>query len=246
MDKKLGNLEVIIEKSGKETVKKLGADLGVYLANAKEKNIPILFLSSGGSALSVLDFISSNVFGKYLTIGMLDERYDETNENNNFTQLTHTEFYKKAKDRGCEFIDTRVQNEQSAEMLANYFEEMLVGWREDNPKGEIIATVGVGIDGHTSGMMPHPENQELFKEFFEGDRWVVLYNATEKNPFPHRITTTITFLKIIKKIFVLMLGEKKAKIFLRMKENIPSAEMPAQVLKKLSGVVYVDEDVLKE
>jgi 6-phosphogluconolactonase/glucosamine-6-phosphate isomerase/deaminase len=246
MINKLGNLEIIKAESKTEAVKKLAFDLTYYLTKAREQKIKVLFLSSGGGALSVLNFIHKDVLGDYLTIGVLDERYDKTNENNNFTQLTHTEFYKNAKMEGCGFIDTTVKPEQTQDELENNFEVQLRQWKEGNPKGEIIATVGVGSDGHTSGVMPFPENPELFAELFESEKWVIAYDATGKNEFTKRVTTTLTFIKKIDRVFILMTGKGKVEIFSKIKEDAPVTQLPSQILKKLTGGLYLDEEVLKE
>ncbi len=246
MSKKLGNLDIIIEKTGKSVAKKLSEDLYFYLIKANEQNIKVLFLSSGGSAFSVLDYINNNVFGEYLTIGVLDERYDETNENNNFTEISRTDFYRRAKKAGCDFIDTSVKENQTQVQLANYFEKELEEWVCKNPNGKIVATMGVGVDGHTSGMMPFNEDSERFTELFESNKWVISYDATGKNQFTKRITTSITFLKKIDRVFVFITGHEKAYIFSRIIEDGLLSEVPSRIIKKLNGSVYVDEEVLKE
>ncbi len=245
MSKKLGNLDIVVEKTSEATAKKLAEDLSLYLDKAKKKRQNVLFLSSGGSALSVLRLIPSDILGDYLTVGILDERYDETNESNNFTQLSKTKFYKNAKDAGCSFVDTSVKKGQTQEELASYFEEELKEWTDKNPTGKIVATIGVGTDGHTSGMMPFPENPRRFSGLFESDRWIVAYNATDKNQFKKRVTTSITFLKMINDVFVLITGEGKVRAFLQMQKEGSLAEIPARILEKLNGSVYIDEVVLK-
>ena len=245
MNDNLGKLEIIKNKTKKDAVKKLSENLSMCLLQNKNKGIKTMFLSSGGSALSVLDFVPLDILGEYLIIEVLDERYDKTNENNNFTQLTKTEFYKKANNFGCSFIDTSVKEGQTQEELAGYFENKLKDWMGKNPLGEIIATVGVGPDGHTSGIMPFPEDENKFAELFESGRWVVAYDATGKNEFTKRVTTTITFLREINRIFVLMTGKEKSGAFLEMKKSGSTAEIPARILKNIKGEVYIDEDVLK-
>ena len=241
MSSRFGNLDVVIEKTSEFATQKLAKDLSLYLSDAKKQNSSVLFLSSGGSALSVLDFIHSDVLGEYLTIGVLDERYDKTNKDNNFTQLMQTEFYAAAKKIGCGFIDTSVREGQTQEELAVWFEKKIMDWIANNPGGSSIATVGVGTDGHTSGIMPFGEAHKMFEELFEGKNLVVAYDARGKNQFSKRITTTISFLKKIQKIFILMTGKKKKDAFLRMQEDGSIAEIPARILKKLHGVLYVDE-----
>ena len=241
----LGNLNIIKEKTPELASKQLAKDLSAYLTKAKEQRKNVLFLSSGGSALAVLDFIPSDILGEYLTIGVLDERYEKTNINNNFTQLKKTEFYKKAKKAGCSFIDTSVKEDQTQEELADFFEGELRGWMKKNPNGKIVATMGVGADGHTSGIMPFPEDENRFIDLFESARWVVAYDAGSKNPFSQRVTTTMTFLRKLDKIFVFMVGANKKTAFLQMQKSGQIAEIPARVLKQLNVNIYIDGNLLK-
>lgn len=242
---RIGNLNVIEEKTPGRAAKYLAKDLSAYLAERKSRGGSTLFLSSGGSALAVLDLLPEDILGSYLTVGVVDERYDETNENNNFTQLSRTNFYKRAFQAGAGFIDTSVKEDQTQEELADSFEEELRGWVGKNPNGKIVATMGVGADGHTSGIMPFSEDKDRFAELFEGSRWVVAYDAGAKNPFSQRITTTMTFLRKLDKIFVFMVGANKKTAFLQMQKSGQIAETPARVLKQLNGNIYIDENLLK-
>lgn len=245
MSNKLGNLEVFVQKTKEEAAKKLAEDLSNYLVDAKNNNKKILLLLSGGSAFSVLDYVSDTSFSNRLTIGILDERYDKTNKNNNFKQLTKTDFYSRAKAGGCFFIDTTVKPNQTKESLADFFEGELVSWSKNNPGGEIVATIGMGSDGHTSGIMPFPDEKEYFEKLFESDKLVVAYDASGKNEFTNRVTTTVTFLRKIKMVFCFIVGNNKAAVYSNLKKEIPLNEMPAQAIKELHGSVYVDESVLK-
>ena len=242
---RIGNLNIIKEKTPKCAAKHLAKDLSAYLMEQKSVGKSTLFLSSGGSALAVLDLLQEDILESYLTVGVVDERYDKTNENNNFTQLSRTGFYQKALRAGTSFIDTSVKESQAQEELASFFEEELRGWVKKNPNGKIVATMGVGADGHTSGIMPFSEDESRFAELFEGARWVVAYDVGSKNPFSQRITTTMTFLRKLDKVFVFMVGANKRAAFLRMQEEGSVAESPARILKELHGAIYVDEDVIK-
>jgi len=183
------------------------------------------------------------MLGNYLTIGVLDERYDIKGENNNFVQLSQTGFYRKALKSGCAFIDTGVRPGQTQKALADYFEGKLREWRKNNPDGEIIATIGIGPDGHTSGIMPFPEDKDRFDALFNGERWVVAYDAAGKTPYPERVTTTNTFLKLINRAFVFATGREKADALPRMQEDRPVSEVPAAILKELSGNMYIDREL---
>jgi len=240
---RIGNLRTKIFDGKDGAARQAAIDITACLSEAKEGGGGVLFLSSGGSSLSILDFIAGEILGDYLTIGVLDERYDAGGENNNFVQLSRTDFYGKALRAGCAFIDTSVRPGQSQEALAGYFEERLRNWKGEHPGGTVIATIGIGPDGHTSGIMPFPEDSERFNSLFNGERWVVAYDAAGKTPYPERVTTTNTFLKLIDRAFVFACGREKAEALHRMLADRPAAEVPAVILRELSGDMYIDREL---
>ncbi|VAX33984.1 hypothetical protein MNBD_NITROSPIRAE03-1522 [hydrothermal vent metagenome] len=243
MNRTIGNLKIHIFKDKAEAVRQAADAISSYLSDAQKEDRKVLFLSSGGSSLEILDFIPDDILGDYLTISVLDERYDREGKNNNFVQLSLTGFYRKALKSGCAFIDTRVRPGQTQKALADYFEGKLREWRKNNPDGEIIATIGIGPDGHTSGIMPFPENKKMFDTLFNGERWVVAYDAAGKTPYSERVTTTNTFLKLINRAFVFAVGREKAEALHRMQEDRPVSEVPAAILKELCGDMYIDREL---
>ncbi len=191
-----------------EAFRSAGSELDALLA--QHMSDAILFLSSGGSALQLVEAILPQYITDRITVTVLDERYSTDPQENNFALLTHTEFYARIQEKGCRTIDTRVQQGETAEQLATRFEQAVRGWKDANPAGVVIATMGVGPDAHISGMMPFPESKETFDSLFEGDRWVVSYDATGKNPYPHRVTTTMPFVRsIIDHALVFVSGDDK-------------------------------------
>lgn len=184
-------MEVIWCKTKEETQKRAAEALNTVLKQYYGQ--PILFLSSGGSSLELLNGLS---LGDHMTISVLDERYGNDPSINNFSKLmTHV--------RDAKFIDTRVKEGESLQELAQRFEKELRMWKEKNPSGKVIITQGVGSDGHTAGIMPYPENPELFKKLFDTpDHWVTGYDA--------RVTTTPSFLRhIVDHSLVYLVGEQK-------------------------------------
>ncbi|NOZ26049.1 MAG: hypothetical protein GXO94_08190 [Nitrospirae bacterium] len=242
MNGTIGNLRINVFGDKAAAARQAAEDISRCLSDARRGDRTVLFLSSGGSSLAILDFMSADILGDYLTIGVLDERYDTGGEDNNFVQLSRTDFYGKLR-AGCAFIDTSVRPGQSQEALAGYFEERLRDWKGEHPGGIVIATIGIGPDGHTSGIMPFPEDSERFKSLFNGERWVVAYDAAGKTPYPERVTTTNTFLRLIDRAFVFACGREKAEALRRMLADRPAAEVPAVILRELSGEMYIDREL---
>lgn len=212
---------------------------------------PIMLMLSGGSALEILHYINQDLLGSNITIVVMDERYSTDKNVNNWAQIEATDFYKnlhpnvkrintfpqKVSTGGSE---TRVETMQE---LALRMEKALRDWKEQNPNGVVIATQGIGPDGHTSGIMPFPEDNDYFDKTFNGPNWVTAYDAGGKNPFPLRITTTLTCLReFVDHSIVHALGEAK-RPFLEsiMNKDKPINEMPAQVINEMRDVEIITD-----
>jgi len=243
MKDKIGNLKLNISKNKEDAAKLASEQINKALDDFNNKNI--LFLVSGGSAFDILKGVSLDSLNEKMTIAVLDERYDKTNKNNNFSQLKKTDFYKNALSKSCEFIDTSVKEDQTEEELADFFNDKLKDWRNKNPQGKILATLGVGKDGHTSGIMPFVGDESGFNELFEGDRFVVFYDASGKNEHTKRVTTSNTFLRLIDEVVVYLVGSEKKEAFKHLQENVKVSDMPAKIILDLKGTVYVDNNVAK-
>lgn len=244
--KNVGKLKLYVRKTSEDTLAFFSREITHKLKEFRDvEKRDVLFLTSGGSALSVLDLIDESVIGPYLTIGIFDERYDPTNRTSNYAQLMKTRFYQRAVQRGCRLIDTTTGADQTKEQLADYYEHELHDWKTHHPKGVIIATMGVAADGHTAGIIPYPEDPKFFHKHFEGDRWIVSYDASGKNRIPYRVTTTFTFLHRVDTVFVYMVGKEKGKMFRKLLEGDDLAELPGRIIKTLAhGGVYVDEALM--
>jgi len=242
---KVGSLNLYVSPDAESAAEKVAKYIDQYVVNARTQSKNILFLTSGGSAFNILNYISEDIYGPDITIGMLDERFDPTNETNQFSQLAKTTFYKRAQKAGSHFINTRTLPEESFEDFTIKFEQGLTTWSKENPSGVTITTIGMGPDGHISGIMPFPENPDFFDTLFMGEQWVVGYDATGKNPYPLRTTTTPTFLKTITHTIIYIVGAEKSEAFCNMLQAGPIAETPARLLPSLAGNMYIDTALFK-
>jgi len=137
--KSVGNLKVYIRKDKEDAATFFAKDISRKLKEFRDvERRDVLFLSSGGSALRVLDRIDESVIGPYLTIGIFDERFDPSNRTSNYAQLRKTAFYKRAVSLGCRLIDTATQKGQTKEELADFYENELRGWRARHPRGAVL------------------------------------------------------------------------------------------------------------
>jgi 6-phosphogluconolactonase/glucosamine-6-phosphate isomerase/deaminase len=215
-----------------DLVQAAGAALTEALRASLKK--PSLLMLSGGSAFSLLTFVPEAVLSPRLTVTVLDERFSLEPTINNFTQLEQTEFFARCQTQGVQFISTKVFPEDTVRNVADTFERGLREWKHRNTEGVIIATMGIGEDGHTAGMFPGEYGVD-----FDGDAWVVGYSAPlEVNQYPERITVTRTFLKQqVTEAVVFAVGERKYQYVQEIRKGDgESRKIPAGVLQEMNSV----------
>lgn len=221
----------------------MGEDISRLLVSLEKQGRPALFFVSGGSALEPLESVSSEALSGLVTITTLDERYDPSGKHSNFVALAKTHFFRRAQMREAKVIDTSVlPNESHKELTQRTSEEVRV-WMKENPQGVLIGAAGIGIDGHTAGIMPYPEDPQFFTQMFEGEQLFVAYDAGEKNSIPLRITTTMTFLRRLNQVFVYSRGDEKKAAIERMRTEGSLAECPARILVSINANFYLTEEV---
>ncbi len=221
-------MEVIETISPREDA---GKALSTLLAKNKDKSI--LLMLSGGSAFTILDSVPSTALGTNITVTMLDERYSTDPEVNNFAQLEQTNFYKTCAEQGVNYISTKVLAGETLDALRNRFDTALHTWKEQNKDGVVIATMGIGADGHTAGIFPGEHGVD-----FDGDAWVVSYSVPkEVNKYTDRVTVTNTFLKkIVDFVIVYTDRDKKQEIVLKLISNDSSNHLPMNIFRKMKTV----------
>ncbi len=240
------SIKIVYDKNSDKLARKAGKFIGAeILKNLSRK---VLLLTSGGSAFKILDYLSNEILSKNLTASVLDERYSNDLKINNFKQLKRTNFYKRAKAKKVNFINTEILKNETMDEAGKRFDRNLKVWKQTNPKGFIIATMGIGDDGHTAGIMPYPENPKLFKSLFENkDKWAVGYDAGTKTKYGKRITTTASFIQhIVHKSIFIVTGENKSKILSQVFGTVFKLEkLPSNLIHKLKNTTLFTDINLK-
>lgn len=203
---------------------------------AEHSDQSVLFLSSGGSALKILDHLDGAI-PTHMTFGVVDDRWSMDPAVNNLMQLQATEYYQKAIAAGAYTLIDVPDADDTREQYAKRFEAALHGWRDAHPGGIIIATMGVGADGHTAGIMTHPDNPESFEQRFRNDPWAVSYDA-QNNQHPERITTTLTFLcSQVDHAVAVMYDEPKRGAFVKLTAGEGEVrQTPARIFHEMKDV----------
>ena len=241
---RMNNYCIISTGSKQESIISAAINISNFLDTAKTKKQSVLFLSSGGSVLEILNNIPKENLGEFLTMGMLDERYSLLDSVNNFAQFTKLEFYANCLTSAVKFVDSRIQTNETSEQLCSRLNLAFHDWKVNNPKGLILLTLGLGSDGHTEGIMPYPEAPEFFKKtFIEAPEYFVSYNAGDKNPYPLRVTATFKIVLESELLILLANGiEKKPALIKALDANFDLATTPADIITKAKNAfIYTDQ-----
>lgn len=235
----MSNINLVQCQDADDAVSRASEKLNLILKDLAEHGVPTLLLLSGGSALKIAEQIEKNYLPKVLTLGVLDDRYSKDESVNNFSQLARTKLFRDAENIGAVFIDTRVNGEESIDEVAERADMAIKNWIAKNETGKIIITQGIGPDGHTSGVMPFPEDEEKFQKLFiDTEKYSVGYDAEGKNQYSLRITATLRFLmdKVDESV-LLMTGAEKLQAFnSALDASGQLAHIPARVIHQMKKV----------
>jgi len=229
------------EKVNENAVQKLNEIL------VQHSSMPVLLLLSGGSALQLVESIDSMYLSENTVITVLDERIG-SDDNSNFYQLMQTPFYREANERGSRFFDVRAKEGETEKDVAARLQKMFAMLLKMMPTCAIIATMGIGPDGHTAGVMPYPEEEEYFTQTFDEEKqWIIGYDAGEKNQFAQRVTVSLSFLRdhVDYAIAYACGQDKKESLHAVLKKEGDLATTPARVLQEMRSVdLFTDVDGL--
>ncbi len=244
---KIKNINLNIVEESEDPAKLAGDKLNQEFEKARQDNTSILFLTSGGSALEILEYLDADLLGESVTIGVLDERYSDDADVNNLLQLKKTAFFQKVEEK-INMIDTSPCGRDQCK-LADDFEAELRSWVQNNEDGRVLVTQGIGGDGHTSGIAPIGlTNQKSTgdKNPYKTDRWVVDYYAGEEFSFPNRVTTTMSFLREKVDLSICYaVGRKKREMLERLfNEELDITEMPAKVIFQMKCVEFFTDQLI--
>jgi 6-phosphogluconolactonase/glucosamine-6-phosphate isomerase/deaminase len=174
--------------------------------------------------------------GKNVTVTVLDERFSSDPKVNNWLVVKDTDFYRRVVEVGGELIETVPRQGEGLDEFAERWEGELRDWRKKNPHGRVVATIGIGEDGHVAGISPFPEESERFVEFMFTDKWVKGYVGNLQPA--ERVTVTAKFME--EKIdvgIVYVVGERKRLALVKVLANEGRlAETPARILREMREV----------
>lgn len=206
-------------------------EAGGYITHVirEHGDAPILFLISGGSALSVLDKIETEALGPNMTVVMMDERFTTDTNGNNYSLLTQTAFYKDAEGSGVQFISTLPRSGERHEQFSERIGREVDTFIETHSDACILGLFGIGEDGHTASIFPATE-QDFTDAYTSEQTYVAITRPQEQYPF--RISITPAFIEEkISEVVLYAVGSKKCDNILSYMhtKNFGAHEIPALI-----------------
>lgn len=219
---------------------KPASEAALKLQSLLEDDRPTLFLSAGGSSLQVLDELDDATNWQRVTVTILDERVTGKSSNRNFYQLQQIPAVQKHKST-IEFIDPLSDPSIKPAEAGKQFANKLTQWQDTHESGQIIATVGIGEDGHIAGMIP--TNEQVFQTRFRSAALAVGYEDDSlDNEFTKRITVTMTFLSdCLDQAIGYAAGNSKCSVLAELITSQANVwDRPAEILKQTPTNLYTD------
>lgn len=189
---------------------------------------PFHLFISGGSVLPIVNRVFSASIPSFQaqrgTISFIDDRFDSKESNYLQFSQQYPETFERIRDAGLEWIDTS-PHAASVEALAAWYEEVLMRRIAyiKKEQGWIGGLLGMGPDAHIAGILPFPdtEQQAFYDLFLDTSRFVVGYDATNKNVHRLRCTGTFRLFEEIDHLVVYIEGQQKHTVLTSIAQAFP-------------------------
>lgn len=206
----------------------------------------VLLLLSGGSALALIKHMDPSCVGPHVCITVLDERWTQETADSNFACLTALPSWNGLLDAGATSLDPRPHAGEDLYATAARFDRELKHWHITHRHGTVLATMGIGTDGHTAGILPFPHAPDAFTTLFMHRTACVRgYTvAPEASPHTQRMTATVTYLlRHVDHAIVYAVGAtKRTALISLLDEHTMPHTTPACVLRSMRKVsLYTDQ-----
>jgi 6-phosphogluconolactonase/glucosamine-6-phosphate isomerase/deaminase len=193
------------------------------------KDTPILFLVSGGSALSVLESIDAHTLGEHIAIGLVDERFTHNTATRNREALMQSSFFRALQEHGGHCIVPEQKEGDSHDAYTAALDAALETHIQTHGNLFVCGLFGIGEDGHTASIFP--TTQQMFRDAYLKDTSYVAI-AEPKLPEPFRVSLTPTFIEEkIDEVVLYAVGSTKCDNILSYMhtKNFADHEIPALI-----------------
>jgi 6-phosphogluconolactonase/glucosamine-6-phosphate isomerase/deaminase len=208
------SLEIRTTKNIEEISDFIASSINIELGLGKN----VLWFVSGGSSIPVEILVAGKINEKFtnkLVVTLADERFGPSNHSeSNWLKLMNAGFKIKGA-KMIPFLNDKNMRETTEEIREVISTEL------QNAEFK-IGIFGIGIDGHTAGILPHTlavSSKEI----------VCMYETDLHN----RLTITPRTIEMLDEAVLFAIGENKWEAIEKLSNDIPIDDEPAQILKKV-------------
>ncbi len=198
---------------------------------------PTLLLLSGGSAIGCYELLATQLENcENLTVGLIDERYDiqANHVHSNAVAIEATGLPRRVIQLGGRW-EPMLHGAAMPDEVLTY--SRLLDNYIDGERSTTIGLIGIGMDGHTAGILPS-ENAAWFRQTFESDALVSGYDVTDQ--YKQRMTLTLSALKHIDHLVLVGADDSKRPVIQEaMNSSAPHYEMPATIIQEAREVTVI-------
>lgn len=195
-----------------------------FIAGAYQRGDRILLLLPGGSAAKLIEplFSALAAYQTQLTVSLTDERYvDRTSPDSNW----HAVVAQCKQLPSAMFIPvlTGANRASDSARLNALFTDFA-----NDPSARIVMLLGMGEDGHTSGIKPHSVATDSHD-----------FVCDYQGPDFQRITTTNVSFSSVDLAVIYTEGESKTRVVADFSRDLSPLDMPAQFVKRAKDYALV-------
>ncbi len=224
------NLNIKTTKEKEKIVDFLSNEINHQLELGKK----VLWFATGGSSIPVQVLVSQKInkeLSNNLVITLTDERFGPVNhDESNWSRLQKLGFNVPGA-KLIPFLSGKSFSETTKDLREIIKQEI----EKSDYK---IGMFGIGIDGHTAGILPNSDAVNI-------DELVCSYET----PMFDRITITPKVISMLDEAVVYSMGDMKWPILEKLEEDIPLIEDPSQILKKVPLLTiftdYIQKNISK-
>jgi len=234
------------------TVTKVSDDLSGRILARLKKNLPVLFLVSGGSTVNIAIEVCRAVLAGYpgkketlkwlFTISQIDERFGPAGHQDSNWQLLLNHGFQSDLYSVLPILRDNSASREAFDAAVSRFNLFLNDAVHKRKHGNLFITglFGIGPDGHTAGILPETPASSME---LSGSRLAAGY----KSALFTRITVAPAFFQYIDYAAVYVSGAEKQQVLESLQNELPVTEQPAQLLKQTAEtVIYTDIDLTTE
>ncbi len=192
----------------------------------------VVYLSGGSTPKNLYTILAREEQLDPAAVGMVDERYGKKfHEKSNEKMFRETGLLRYFQMRDIPFYPYITDNDISRESAAEKYDQQMRSLNATFQQS--VGIMGIGQDGHTSGIAPN-RGREFVNPMFEDDRKHVLVSEFNdpKSMYGERVSMTFLGISLLDYIIVLIFGDDKKHALELLFSEGSETEIPSRVYKR--------------